>query len=204
MEAEPKAAAGAAPGAAASAKDSSFQEEHYLVMQATVRHKKIKKTARTALYSAATILPMAVLSLPLLVWFHDPWSLLIVATLWVVGIVEYRGHKRLQQDDPAACRMLGFNQLALLAVLVTYFLTRMILPPSEDMKRYLASSGAGSAEIAHMLAALNYIMYTVLIVVVVAFQGGLALYYFSRRKFIEAYIHDTPEWIRRMITETGA
>ena len=48
---------------------------------------------------------------------------------------------------------------------------------------------------------LVYGFYSLLIVVSVGFQGGLALYYFSRRKHVEAFNRETPAWVRRVLAE---
>lgn len=210
MEADPQATAGTARSAAA-AKDSPFQEEHYLIMQqATARHKVIKRMAWISLLSAASILVMAALSLPLLVFDFGGWSLLVVVTLWTVGLVEYRGHKRLRLADPtSSCRMLGFNQLAFLTVIIIYCLGQLLSPPqlsqnSEEMKQLMALDRGMAMQMSHLTTTLTYSVYSAVIVLSIVFQGGLALYYFNRRKTIEAYVRDTPDWARRMITETGA
>ena len=35
----------------------------------------------------------------------------------------------------------------------------------------------------------------------IAFQGGLALYYYTRRRHVETFLRETPAWIRRQLLE---
>jgi hypothetical protein len=51
---------------------------------------------------------------------------------------------------------------------------------------------------------LVYGFYGLVILLSAGCQGGMALYYFSRRKHIETFNAQTPEWVRRIFVETGA
>ena len=42
---------------------------------------------------------------------------------------------------------------------------------------------------------IGWLIYGTLAAVAIFFQGGLALFYFSRHKHMEKYIADTPAWI---------
>jgi hypothetical protein len=39
------------------------------------------------------------------------------------------------------------------------------------------------------------VLYGSVIALSALFQGANALYYFSRRKYVEAYVRDTPVWV---------
>ena len=45
-------------------------------------------------------------------------------------------------------------------------------------------------------------LYGSVIALSVIFQGGNALYYFTRRKHVEAYVAETPAWIRDLQSGT--
>ena len=47
-------------------------------------------------------------------------------------------------------------------------------------------------------------LYGSVIVLSVIFQGGNAIYYFTRRSTIEAYVSETPAWIRDLQSATTA
>ena len=42
---------------------------------------------------------------------------------------------------------------------------------------------------------ITYAIYAGLIAVAVFAQGGLSLYYFTRGKYVRAYVAQTPEWV---------
>jgi hypothetical protein len=42
---------------------------------------------------------------------------------------------------------------------------------------------------------LGVLVYGTLAAVAIFGQGGTALYYFTRRKHVEAYLRETPQWI---------
>ena len=56
-------------------------------------------------------------------------------------------------------------------------------------------------QIEHWAPIVVYGLYSLVILASVVGQGGLALYYFTRRRHIEAFNRQTPAWIRRLFTE---
>jgi hypothetical protein len=49
----------------------------------------------------------------------------------------------------------------------------------------------------------SYGLYGGLILFAILAQGGTALYYFSREKYIRAYLEQTPDWIINMQKSPG-
>ena len=43
--------------------------------------------------------------------------------------------------------------------------------------------------------------YLLVIVLSLAYCGGLALYYYTRRRHVEAFVRETPDWVRRQLLE---
>ena len=139
----------------------------------------------------------------------------MAAGLCVIGVVEYKGYQRMRRADPNAARMLGTNQLALLGLIVLYCLAQMAAF-SPEQARAAAISPEVRAQLANLpsmakaidsdidrLAPLaTYGFYGLVIVLSIAFQGGLARYYFTRRRHLEAFNAQTPPWIRRLFAET--
>jgi hypothetical protein len=139
--------------------------------------------------------------LTLLGAFMSWWGLFLGLGMGVVAYVEFNGAARLRKLDPSATKMLALNQLFLGALLLSYAVYSLW------MARYGASQFADyiaqSPELKPMLAQaedlarlIYYLMYGTLAAVAIFVQGGNALYYHSRRKHIEAYIQQTPAWIR--------
>ena len=100
--------------------------------------------------------------------------------------------------------MLGWNQLGLLAMIVVYCLWSLFGSAGEadavraELKSYsdldAALGAAGGFE--GMFKTVSYAFYGGVIVVSVLFQGGNALYYFTRRRHVEDFIAETPQWVR--------
>ncbi len=49
-----------------------------------------------------------------------------------------------------------------------------------------------------------YGFYGLVIVLSAAFQGGLAAYYFTRRRPLEAFNLQTPDWVRQVLAEANS
>lgn len=126
-------------------------------------------------------------------------GIVLGAALGAVAAVELSAANRLRRFDVAATRVLGFNQLALAAVLTAYALWRIhavVTGPGA----YAAY--AGEADLARALAPvedltrlINLVTYAALIAIAVFAQGGLSLYYFTRAAHVRAYLAQTPGWV---------
>ncbi len=171
------------------------------------RAKKIRKASGVAAFNgwvtgffAATSAPFALFSIP---------GFLVTVGLTLVAYNEFQGRKRLLQFDPSSSSLLGWNQVGFLMLITVYSLWMIFTG--------LTSAGPFSAELAakpELAGALGSLdqfddlykflvvaLYGMVIVLSVVFQGLNALYYFSRRKHVEAYVRETPEWVldvRRM------
>ena len=138
--------------------------------------------------------------LTLLLGFTDPSSLLLGAAMAVVACVELRCAARLRRLDPSAARWLGFNQLAMGAMLILYALWRIDALLREGGAS--AALGVSEPQLAQMLKPVENLtrliglaIYSSLIGIGLFAQGGLAWFYFSRAKHVRAYLARTPSWI---------
>jgi hypothetical protein len=120
--------------------------------------------------------------------------------LGVIAYVEMRASLRLRKLQPASTRVLGFNQLGLACVLITYAAWR-IYHEMNGTGEY-AAIAASDADLGRVLQPVEDLtrffilaMYGGLIAVAVFAQGGLALYYFTREKYVRAYLAHTPDWV---------
>lgn len=121
----------------------------------------------------------------------------------IVAYVELTGANRLKRTDPKAARTLGFNQLALAGILIVYAIWSLY----SELKYggIAASLNTVDPEAARMLKPyeglvrqLTILVYGSLVLVAILAQGGTALYYFTRVKYIQAYLSQTPPWIIQM------
>src|SRR5205085_2018001 len=124
--------------------------------------------------------------------------------LMAIALVELRASGRLRRLDPDAPKVLALNQLALAGLLIAYALWRIYEETSGGQGAF-ADVQAGDPQVARMLRPYEDMgrqialgVYGLLIAVAVFVQGGMAWYYFNRRKVLRNYLDRTPPWILAM------
>ncbi len=179
-------------------------EHHQQIASAHSRAAKIRSAARVAAFNGWVTGAFALLSLP-----FAPFSVagfLVAVGLCVVTYNEFRGKKMLLAFDPQAARLLGWNQVGFLSLIIVYSLW-MILdaftgagPFAKEMQQYPElQSALGSAEKFRQLYQLVILaIYGTVIALSAVFQGCNAWYYFTRWPLIETYARETPGWILEM------
>jgi hypothetical protein len=183
--------------------DGPLTTEHYQELaHADERAKSIRKAVRVANFNGWTTAIIAALSAPFALF--DTTNLLVTIVLSVVAFNEFRGRDRLNKFDPSATTLLGWNQLGFL-LLITIYCGWMIftgLQEADSVTKELTSSPelgellGSSGQFGNLYELLVYAVYGSVAVLSAIFQGLTALYYFSRRKYVEAYVQSTPQWIR--------
>ena len=209
----PGAAQVAAPPAASPLDESQFA----LVQQAAQSYKPIKRAARTAISSAITTLVIGASALPFTLIWPSLASVFITVGIGAIGVFEFLGYRKMRQADPAAPGYLATNQLAFLGLIVMYCAIQMLSFSTEDAKAAALSPEvraqlsampdmalAIDANIEQWAPLITYGFYSLVIVVSIFFQGGMALYYWTRRRHLEAFARQTPPWVRRLLVECTA
>jgi hypothetical protein len=177
-------------------------EHHGELALARDRAKKIRSAAAVAAFNGWATALVAVLSAPFALFGAS--GLAVTAALAIVAWNEFRGRKRLLRFDPSAAAMLGCNQLALLALIIAYCLWAVSSNLREADVLTAELHGFASADPAlgslggvdTLVKQLVVLIYGVVILLSVVFQGLNSVYYFTRRKHIDRYIAETPQWIR--------
>jgi hypothetical protein len=146
-----------------------------------------------AAFNGWTIGAIAVLSLPFAFFGWD--GLLVTIGLFIVAGLEFRGRSQLQKFVPSAASLLGWNQIGFLILIVVYCLW-MVLVGAENIRANPQISQLLGADGLRLYRSIVVAFYGTVIALSVAFQGGNAIYYFSRRKHIVAYLQQTPQWVR--------
>lgn len=120
--------------------------------------------------------------------------------LGAVAYLELRNAGRVKRLDADAARILGFNQLALAAILIIYACWELYV--SSRSGGAAAALGVTDPDVAQMLGPvqdlttmISHAVYGSLILIAVFAQGSMALYYFTRVRLIRNYLATTPEWI---------
>jgi hypothetical protein len=168
------------------------------------RGKVIRKAARVAAFNGWTTALIAAASAPFSM--GSPVSLALAAGIAFVAINEFRGRKLLLNFEPRGATLLGWNQLGLLAMITAYCLWTLHTSLSEtgevaaqlrsyaELDAVLGSAGGFES----LYRQIVLYLYSGVIALSALFQGGTALYYFSRRRHIEEYVAETPAWVREI------
>lgn len=166
------------------------------------RAKSIRKAAAVAAFNGWSSAIVAALSAPFA--FFSLSGLVLTVGFAIIAYNEFRGRKRLLSFNPSAATLLGWNQLGLLAMLVVYCLWTMYgsynntgamtaeLKGYADLDAALGTAGGFEG----LYKQIVVWFYGGVIALSVLFQGGNALYYFTRRRHIEEFVAETPEWVR--------
>lgn len=162
----------------------------------------MRRTIRVASFDGWAVGVFGLLTL--LTGLTDPSSLLMGVGMGAVAFVELRAAARLRRlEAVGVTRTLAFNQLALAGIVTLYAAWRLHAEMT-GVSPYRAYYAA-DPQLAHMLQPIENIghlvamaLYGGMIAIGFFAQGGLALFYFSRGKHIDAYLTRTPAWIVAM------
>lgn len=134
---------------------------------------------------AALTIPFAFRSFP---------AMVLGVGMAVAARNEFKGRNLIRRIDPAGPRLLGRNQIGLMAVVIAYCLWCIYgayAHPDLKLQQQLDLVGVPAGTV----RSLTVLVYAVLIATTVIFQGLTARYYFVRIRRIEAYLRRIPGWI---------
>ena len=199
------------PGAAPPRPESPLNESHFLMIRrARAAQGVVRKASRVAAWDAGITLTIGLAGILFSTLVSWSWlGIFITAGISGVGVAGLAGWDRMQDGNPSAATLLGFNQIVLMGLIVIYCVIQMAtFSPAE----LTASAGSlkgfgdfGSLGIDSALTdagpALVRGFYGLIILLTVCGQGGMAFYYFSRRRRLEEFRSDAPDWVRRLFRE---
>ena len=166
------------------------QKEEFI--RAAERARKVRGAAKIATFNAWTL--MAVGGLSVLVGLFSLKAVLVGGALLALGWNEMRGRNLLLRFDPEGPRILGWNQLALLGVIVLYCasaISTALAASNPEMAELEALVGIDPGTVGRLTA----LVYGAVILGAALFQGLLSRYYFLREKPLREYLEETPAWI---------
>lgn len=175
------------------------QSHHRELAYAVSRAKIMRKVARVAAFNGWTMAIFAACSLPFAVT-----SLLngvMGLGLATLAYNEFRGRRLIGRFNLSAPRLLGWNQIGFMSLIVAYCLwmivSTLINPSlmSPEVASSLTMMGQSPELLETLVRAATVGTYVILIVLTVIFQGLNAAYYFSRKKHLRAYLDETPPWV---------
>ncbi|TWU30221.1 hypothetical protein [Bythopirellula polymerisocia] len=177
---------------------NSQQQE---VANASQRARKIRSAAGVAKFNAWSTGILGACSIPFA--FGSLSGLFVAIGLAIVAYNEFRGRRLLLKFDPRGPTLLGWNQLGFLALIIVYCVWMLVtgltgpssfaaeLQANPELREVLGSG----AELEGVYKLVVVGVYGSVIVLSIIYQGANAYYYFSRRKYLTAYLRDTPEWV---------
>ena len=172
---------------------------------AKLRARKVRKACSVATFNGCTLAVFSGFSLLfalIAVMFgeFDIIGLGMGAGLALLAWNEFRGRTMLRRFELYGCHVLGWNQLILMSMVIVYaawMLAESLWGPSPYDEAI-----AGESMLAGPLGSINDLykiismaIYGGLIAATLIFQGLNSLYYFTRRKHVEAYLSETPQWV---------
>jgi hypothetical protein len=169
------------------------------------RARPIRKAARVASFNGWSSAAIAALSAPFSIW--SPVGMALTAGIALIAFNEFRGRKKLLNFEPSGATLLAWNQLGLLAMIIGYCFWMMHgnLIDSSSLSAELKGLSELDSSLADTVDSLQPMIqqavrgfYLGVIALSVLFQGGTAIYYFSRRRLVEDFVAETPEWVREV------
>jgi hypothetical protein len=177
------------------------ESQQHQVVAAQDRWQKLRKAAAVARFNGWTLGILAACSAPFALFSLA--GFLVTAGMAWVAYNELQGRQRLLQFDRAAPTFLGWNQVGLLALILSYSIWMLVVgltsegPFVEEFKAKpeLRAAFDSVDEFDRYYRILIIVVYGTVIVLSAIFQGLNALYYFTRRKHLQAYVQKTPAWV---------
>jgi hypothetical protein len=124
------------------------------------------------------------------------WGFVMGTGMIIIAYVELKGAEKVKRLQPGVIRTLALNQLAMASLLIIYAVWSIA---TTNASTILSDLGADSSMVdAQLVRLVTWIVYGAVIAVAVFCQGGMALYYITREKYLRAYLAETPPWIITM------
>ena len=175
--------------------------EQAAVTDAHRRAKKVRRAAGVAAFNGWITAVFAAISAPFAAFSLS--GFVIFVGLALVAYHEFRGRRRLLEFDPTAARLLGWNQLGFLALILGYCVWMLFGAVTGEGP--FSQEVAAKPELGAVIDNVEqldqlYVLAMAAVYISVAglscvFQGLNAVYYFTRRRHVEAYLAETPDGV---------
>lgn len=177
-------------------------EQRTALADAETGLKSIRRAERVAGINAWTMAIFA--GITVLLGLGDPFTMLVGLGLAVISWNEFQGLALLRSLDPVGARRLGWNQIAIMGLVVGYsgvqIWKAMYGAPNESMAELEALAGFEAGWISELTAA----AYAAVAVTVSGIQLLTARFHFARGPMLIAWGEETPRWVREVLQVKGA
>ena len=166
------------------------------LVETAKRLEPIKRAARWGTANGLGYMAFGALSILLSISSNPDWiGLLIGAVLIGAGVVERSQATRLGQGDPVAPARMAQAEVALMGAILLGCLIRLLFPPSSSELRTAGELSGLGLEIGDLIDSVTKLVYAVVMIVSILYQGGMARYFLRRRRDVAIYLA-SPEWAR--------
>ncbi|HZZ44149.1 MAG TPA: hypothetical protein VFE58_14525 [Tepidisphaeraceae bacterium] len=184
----------------AGAVPQGFTPEHLVeIAEAKKRFVRIRREISVAVFDAWSVAIFA--GITVVCSLGSISGMFVGFGMGVIAFVEFRSIARLRQLDPDAPHALGRNQLVFATVLILYAAYNLLFPGA-GLSAEIKDAAGADPELASTLAGVsdmvNHILYAGVIAFALVFQGGCAIYHYTRTRYLKQYLQETPEWIRKL------
>jgi uncharacterized protein YneF (UPF0154 family) len=169
----------------------------HAIKQARNRRKRIDRVLGVASFNGWSAAVLATLSVLIGVFVPTLITVLAAGVLIAVAYTEFHGRTLVKQLNTRGLVVLTWNQLAFGVMIILYAAWQLYVTSQgqDSQLQELASVGEMGQQLADMEQQLLLLVYWMLILGTVAFQGGMAWFYFASRKPMQAFIDQTPPWV---------
>lgn len=194
--------AGRITPAPAASQPGAFTAQHVAqIAAARTASTKIRRAVSVAKFSGITTAIFAALTLAFSL--TSLVGLMLGVGMSIVAIFEFRGAAEITRLDRHAPRRLAINQLMFALMLVLYGAISFYQFKTGPSPLASVASQIGSDVQLHemlgdyegIISSVVGITYLAIIVAALVGPGLVAVYYYTRRKYIEQYVTQTPAWI---------
>ena len=159
-----------------------------------ISEKKIQRALTISRINGWSIVGFAILCSLVVLLLGDLFGFAIGLAVTVSGLMELRGNRYLSSSNPRAIAWLCSSQIYLIAVLWAYAGYQLLRFDSDDpwalfppeFKDLMLAINPDEYLVEALIRITYPATYFSLILAVLIYQGGLCLYYFSRKKYLYA------------------
>lgn len=182
------------------AEERSLNEVEREVLRRTAAvHADLARAAGVARKNGTSYVVFGVLT-ALFALGGEPADIALAAVLVAVGLAARSGAKRLIAADPKSPQFLALGEIALLLAVIAYCVARMTVMRSTGAELAgLVGTTSIDIDIEELIDTTTNIVYPLIMLIAVLYQGGLAMYFRARRSAVGRYIDDTPAWAREIV-----
>ena len=162
----------------------------------------LRKLRRAAWLSKGDGWTMIIFAVLTFVGGLGSWSGVIMGVFFAfTGWIELRGSAQLRRLDPDGARRLGFNQITCGCGLGVYAIWQLCDElmghglTSAVMAQVGGMAATNTTAVAGLVHECVVALYVSLLLIAIFGSGLLAIYYFTREKYVRAYLAETPTWI---------